>query len=268
MNKIFGWDIDNLQEGSDYIDLCKIALVDDNVFNNFKSNPHYTPVLEHVDENLGRMYYENICRDNKYIFDNYIEKFCENDRIGNPRKSSYGGVNISPTTIRYIKNTIDIASLCGDSEIKKIVEVGGGYGGLCKTLSVVCDFDEYILVDLPEVSQLQRKYIDNFPEIKDKVKCVSCLDYGTIHDVDLFISNYALSELTVDAQMNYYDNIVTNSKTLYITYNNIKNNNYNIFMGRLKEDKFIVGDNKFVDCFYRSVGHNNIIIGAVKEIGD
>ena len=44
-----------------------------------------------------------------------------------------------------------MATLLGEAPISRVVEVGDGYGGLCKTLSVVCDFDEYILVDLPIV---------------------------------------------------------------------------------------------------------------------
>ena len=62
--------------------------------------------------------------------------------------------------------------MVNEAPISRIVEVGGGYGGLCKVLSTVCEFDEYILIDLPEVSALQRKYIDQFPDIKDKVKNV------------------------------------------------------------------------------------------------
>jgi hypothetical protein len=36
-------------------------------------------------------------------------------------------------------------------------------------LSVVCDFDEYILVDLPEAVAVQEKYLKNFPETLCKV---------------------------------------------------------------------------------------------------
>jgi putative sugar O-methyltransferase len=62
-----------------------------------------------------------------------------------------------------------MVTLIGDAPISRVVEVGGGYGGLCKTLSVVCDFDEYILVDLPEAVAVQEKYLKNFPETLCKV---------------------------------------------------------------------------------------------------
>ena len=41
---------------------------------------------------------------------------------------------MSPTTIRYIKNVSDIINAFGTG-MKSIVEVGGGYGGLCKVMS-------------------------------------------------------------------------------------------------------------------------------------
>ena len=56
---------------------------------------------------------------------------------------------ISPTTLRYMKNTFEMALMLDGAEVSKVVEVGGGYGGLCRVLSKVCEFDEYILIDLP-----------------------------------------------------------------------------------------------------------------------
>ena len=124
------------------------------------------------------------------------------------------------------------------AEVSRVVEVGGGYGGLCRVLSKVCEFDEYILIDLPEVSALQRKYLDQFPDLKDKVKCIPTTEYDEIKDIDLFISNYALSECDLPTQMAYYDKIITNSKFVYMIYNlvNFNENYYNDFIEKIKAD--------------------------------
>jgi putative sugar O-methyltransferase len=167
-----------------------------------------------------------------------IEQFKENDSIGTPDTFSYPEIGkISPTTIRYIKNVFEMATLLKDSPISRVVEVGGGYGGLCKTLSVVCDFDEYILVDLPEAVKVQEKYISNFPELAKKCKFISCDELNEVQDIDLFISNYALSECDYDTQMNYYDKLVNNSKYAYIIYNLVNFNDfyYNKFTERMSE---------------------------------
>ena len=188
-----------------------------------------------------------------------IDAFKENDEIGTPDKFSYDKIGkISPTTIRYIKNVFEMATLLQDTPVSRVVEVGGGYGGLCKTLSVVCDFDEYILVDLPEAVEVQRKYLSCFPELFAKCKFISCDDLEEIKDVDLFISNYALSECDYDTQVNYYDKFVSNSKFAYIIYNLV---NFNDFYY-----------NKFVETMSETFTHttnkdyeNTVILAKVKD---
>ncbi len=233
-----GWQAED-QIAVEYLAACVEAVENDDAFANFKSNPKYKTILEHVLKDQGQAYL-NICKDmnEDAVWEN-IEAFKENDKYGNPETHVYPGVDglISATTLRYMKNTFEMAFMLDGAEISRVVEVGGGYGGLCRVLSKVCEFDEYIMIDLPEVSALQRKYIDQFPDIKDKVKCVSTNDFGQIEDVDLFISNYALSECDLKSQMAYYDMIVTNSKYVYLIYNlvNFNDFHYNDFIDKIKE---------------------------------
>lgn len=232
-----GWEAET-QIADEYIAACIEAVEDDEAFANFKSNPKYKTILEHVLKSQGEQYLNMAVDMNETALFGNLAGFKENDKYGNPEVHMYSGVGmISPTTARYIKNTFEISFLCNDAEIGRIVEVGGGYGGLCKVLSTVCEFDEYILIDLPEVSALQRKYIDQFPEIKDKVKCIPCTEYEEITDIDLFISNYALSECSLEVQMEYYDKLVTNTKFAYLIYNlvNFNDFHYNDFIDKMKE---------------------------------
>ena len=163
MNNYYGWNV-SLSDSQNYINSCKLIVKDDSAFLNFKSDQNYNVILEHVDQNLGNDYFNHILNFGKNLFDEFFEKFCENDSIGNPNLYLYHGKKISPTTLRYVKNCLDIIDLCSGIEIKKIVEVGGGYGGLCKTLSVLCEFEKYIQVDLPEAIKVQEKYLKFFPE--------------------------------------------------------------------------------------------------------
>ena len=234
-----GWQAED-QIAVEYLEACKEAVSSDDAFSNFKSNPKYKTILEHVLKEQGQAYI-NICKDmnEDAVWEN-IEAFKENDSIGNPELYPYPGMKgtISPTTLRYMKNTFEMALMLDGAEVSKVVEVGGGYGGLCRVLSKVCEFDEYVLIDLPEVSALQRKYLDQFPDIKDKVTCISCTEYEDIKDVDLFISNYALSECDLPTQMAYYDKIITHSKYVYMIYNlvNFNENYYNDFIEKIKAD--------------------------------
>ena len=233
-----GWQAED-QIAVEYLAACVEAVENDEAFANFKSNPKYKTILEHVLKDQGQAYL-NIAKDmnESAVWDN-IEAFKENDKYGNPETHVYPGLEgvISPTTLRYIKNTFEMALMLDGAEVSRVVEVGGGYGGLCRVLSKVCEFDEYIMIDLPEVSALQRKYIDQFPDIKDKVKCIPTTDLAEIKDVDLFISNYALSECDLESQMAYFQCIVQHSKYAYIIYNlvNFNDFHYNDFIDKIKE---------------------------------
>jgi len=237
MSTYKGWEAET-KYANEYLDACRSAVADDEIFARFKSLEGYKHILEHVTPRQGAEYLQVALEMSEEGLLENIEAFKENDTIGTPDTFSYPETGkISPTTIRYIKNVFEMATLLGDAPISRVVEVGGGYGGLCKTLSVVCDFDEYILVDLPEAVAVQEKFISNFPELHKKCKFVSCDDVEEVKDVDLFISNYALSECDYDTQVNYYDKLVANSKFAYIIYNLVNFNDfyYNKFTERMSE---------------------------------
>ena len=237
MNNYKGWTAEE-HIATDYIEICKKIVEDDDVFAVFKSLQEYKNILEHVTPRQGSEYLTTVLEMSEEALLENIESFKENDTIGSPDKFSYPQVGkISPTTIRYIKNVFEMSTLLDENPVSRVVEVGGGYGGLCKTLDVVCDFDEYILVDLPEAVKVQEKYLKNFPELNAKCKFVSCDDLEKIEDIDLFISNYALSECDYDTQMKYYDNLIENSKFTYIIYNLVNFNDfyYNKFIERVSE---------------------------------
>ena len=71
----------------------------------------------------------------------------------------------------------------------------------------------------------------------------------------MFISNYALSELNIESKIVYYENVIKNSKIVYITYNSTID--YNLFVDMLKNHGFNF-KSEYQDYGY----HNNIIIAA------
>jgi hypothetical protein len=90
-----------------------------------------------------------------------------------------------------------------------IVEVGGGYGGLCMALHFLSNMygltlNSYTIIDLLTVTKLQSLYISStMPTIK--VQTVDAATFGsTIETKNLYlISNYCFSELTRSYQENY-----------------------------------------------------------------
>ena len=116
----------------------------------------------------------------------------------------------------YIQNTLDIANFFGACDLKKIVEIGGWYGRLCRSINCLCDFEEYHIYDLESCGKLQKKYLSNF-NISGEVFFHSIPE--KIENVDLVISNYAYSELSAEYQELYYDAVIQNSNKVYMILN-------------------------------------------------
>lgn len=247
MKKVYGWNVSS-NDSQNYVDFCNKILENEELFSKFKSNYEYNSILEHVDQKLGEEYFNYIKEVGEKIYLDNFDKFVENDLIGCPRQYYYEGKKISPTTLRYIKNALDLSAICNQEKISKIVEIGGGYGGLCKTLSVLCDYDEYINIDLPDIVKFQKKYLSNFSKLQSKTKFIPCNELDDIFDIDILISNYCLSELNFEKQLEYYKKVIKNSKIVYITYNfMIENceNNYNMLVSQLKNDGYKFDENYF-----------------------
>ena len=220
------WNIDiNLSDN--YINACKKFVEDDSQFQNFKRDVNYLEILEHISKEESDILISEM-KNLDSLSKQQIEKFKENDLYGNPSLYEYEKFSsFSPSTIRYIKNTLDINNFVSDFDIKNVVEIGGGYGGLCKTLSVLINYQNYLLVDIFEVNKLSEKYLSKFSNIKNKI---THFDYNQIktnevENIDLLISNYAFSECGRQIQNVYYENLIKTSKTFYITYNNITKDN-------------------------------------------
>lgn len=236
------WEI--LNDIRSYLLVCEYAAKDERVFSNFKQEPAYRQILEHVCYEGGLRYIETLEVPIEEVLTK-LDNFKQNDKYGNPDLYEYEKLGkISPTTIRYIKNTYDIFSYFKNTKIKNIVEIGGGYGGLCTVMNSVFDFDNYIIIDLPQVNELSKKYISKFPELKDKVQVYTLDQIEEIDGIDLLISNYAFSELSRNLQDEYYDKVISKSDNFYMMYNHISKNN-------LQFDEFLdIFSNRFSMEYY------------------
>lgn len=204
-----------------YVQMCEIFSKVTFEFENFKRHPKYQTILEGGEHIVGLMAIDNI--NNKSKFKDLLlnqDKFKENDLYGNPITHNYNGIGeISPSTLRYINTLYDIQKLVGDFKPKTFIEVGGGYGGLCKVISSLYNFEEYTLVDLPNVIELCKVYISKFDELKNKVKFIKSTDDFTPKEYDVFISDSALAECNIDYQDKCLENFIKHSKFSYTTFN-------------------------------------------------
>jgi len=188
------------------------SITQTNNLSNFKSNGNVTGILEHVSFELGYMYF-NYIKTHTLFTDEQIISYCKkNDKIGGGMKYDYNLLTTSPSNLRYLFHSHLILSHIqnlGLNEIK-IVEVGGGYGGLCLALNELShlyniNIKKYFIIDLPNISTLQKLYLSELN--MNNVEFHSGYSYGTnINDNNLFlISNYCFSEIHKEHQKKYIE---------------------------------------------------------------
>ena len=201
-----------------YLDVCVQAVSNEQLFDNFRKDRNYMDIVETVGESLGELYFQRIRNKFPYLLTEF-RMFAEIDRIGNPVNCfpyEHLFERLSATTLRYVNVLGDLITLFGSLENLHIVEIGGGFGGQCK---IICDYfsvASYTLIDLPEVLDLQKKFLNNFSLLN--------IIYRTPEDdsqiqYDLCISNYAFTEVSRNYQDMYAKNIIQNSRMGYMICN-------------------------------------------------
>ena len=189
------------------------SICDANNLSNFKSNPNYTYMLEHVPRYSGKEYLECTLSQTSITLDEVVE-FCSlNDAIGSPNKHTYDNLNISvsPTSLRYIYHAHlilthmkTVGHLHAD-----IIEVGGGYGGLCLSLHYFApkygiSIKSYKICDLPNIIRLQKIYISSVKSALN-IEFVDATSFGANIDCNnmFLVSNYCFSEVSKEIQDSY-----------------------------------------------------------------
>jgi hypothetical protein len=210
----------------------------------FKSHPSFTYVLEHVSFEYGSEYLRYIKYLTPFTNEDIINYCNKNDKYGSGIKYDYGIVVTSPTNLRYILHAYLILkhiTELGRSRIN-IAEIGCGYGGLClaiehfsKIMNVT--IDNYYLVDLPDIINLQKRYLGNF-SLSFKTHFHNALQYGSdIENNDLFlVSNYCFSEISDNNQKRYIEQLFPKVSHGFMAWNFIPV--YNFGFNYRQEDEY------------------------------
>ena len=185
---------------------------------NFKSTRAYFGIVETVSSDIGKKYFDLILQE---IYTTTIEvqdliDYCNlNDSIGKPNLTDYGyNLKCSPTSLRYFYHALLILKHIKTTECNNIVEIGGGYGGLCLAINFLLKFFNinivnYHIIDLSQPINLIQKYLyHNKNNIYTNNIYHDSLSFGSnITDNNLFmISNYCYTE--IDKEFNDYYNKV------------------------------------------------------------
>lgn len=181
-------------------------------WSNFKRDKKYNTILEGNEKEVGVIAYKSIKKlGGLKILEDNLEKFRENETVGNPEIMLLNDIQIAPSTLRYVNTALEIKTLIKDP--KKIIEIGGGYGGLCKTMSVLFNWDSYTIIEIPEAVPLCNRYLEHF---NLNAHAVPFFD----EEADLVIADSSLAECNKETQR-MYAKLINKAKCAYVVYNTL-----------------------------------------------
>jgi len=225
-----------------------------NDLSNFKRADNYTYMLEHVSSSYGQDYLD-IIRRTTTLQESELQKFCAlNDSIGNPNRTSYGSLTVSPTSLRYILHAHLILTHLQSLNLPSIdiVEIGGGYGGLCLAIhhfaaKYALIINSYTIIDLPAIIELQKLYLSKI-DPTTPVTCVSSTTFGeTIDKKNMFlVSNYCFSEISSSLQKQYIETLFPKISHGFFAWNTIPTYDFGFAFREEKEYPFTANYNKYV----------------------
>jgi hypothetical protein len=190
------------------------AANDDDRFMEFKKNPFFNLLWENLSFEEGQKYLDKIENHFPFLKEKF-EMFRTSDHIGSPRTYAFGKAGaFSPSTLRLIALSGEMQLKVGDWKGLHVVQIGAGYGELCKILYDISKFESYTLVDLPEQLSLAKKYLACFG-----VRNVTFLTPEQLSKearYDWAISDMSFSEFNRPHQLLFIDRIVSRSSCAFL----------------------------------------------------
>lgn len=217
----------------------------------FKSNTIYKTILEHTDIISANNYLMHIKNEFGQFYSNNKQELIDlcynNDKYGKPQKYNIDDFcSCSPSNIRYIYHSLLILTNIQKNKLNNIdiVEIGGGYGGLCYFIYNIAKFfsikiNSYTIFDIKEITILQKRYL-KLNGIDINTYHIS--DNWTINSNSYLISNYAFSEIPKDLQIEYTEKILNR----YISYGFLVWNFIPVY-NFIKDKQFIIEDERPFD---------------------
>jgi hypothetical protein len=212
----------SVSDSSGYLQIIANAADNEESFAKFRSNREYRQILEHVSKSQGYEYLRKIMLSTSEL-KKLISEVTFLNTCGLPLVYFYPRLGfLSPTTLRYCKVFDELNRLFPNIAQMNIAEIGGGFGGQAAVLRKLSGFKSYTIYDLPEVHELQSKFL----KANNSESGVLYADgrLAPSGNFDLVISNYAVSELKRELQVAYFENIVKASTHGYLTWNLISQN--------------------------------------------
>ena len=197
-----------------FAELALLAAKEEGQFAHFKRDPFFNLLWENHTFEEGKRWLQDIEAKSPWMKERF-DLFRQNDQLGSPRVFDYGKEGFfSPSTLRWIALAGDLKLRLGSLSNLHIVQIGAGYGGLCKILHAMEGFGSYAIVDLPEPLALAKKYLEELGV--ENVVFLTPEELPKKTRYDLVISDMSFSEFNRSYQEVFFDKILSCSHSGYL----------------------------------------------------
>jgi putative sugar O-methyltransferase len=184
----------------------------------------------------------NIARNKSELFFEAYSKL-QNTLIGNPVSVKVNGCEIDIDYLFSVEEFLFLNNSLNTGNIKKVVEIGAGFGRTCHGLLTLSNIiEEYSIIDLPEVLELSSAYLKKaIPEHFDKIKFIKNIDDSSINNLqpDLVINIDSFQEMPPEVIDNYMLKVISKSKMFYCKNPIGKYEPENVGLPKLKPDQLL-----------------------------
>ncbi len=197
-----------------FVEAALQAVQNEDKFSEFKRDPFLNLLWENLTREEGEVWLHTLQNQFPHIAEKW-QQFRENDLLGSPRAYSYPEAGtFSPSTLRLIAIAANIQQKVGDLSSLHIIQIGAGYGGLCKILHTLSPCQSYTIVDLPPELALARKYLEKLGI--SHVKFLTPDELSKTAHYDLVISDQNFSEFNHSYQQLFFDRILSRCDSGYL----------------------------------------------------
>ena len=178
-----------------------------------------------------------------------ISKKIKRQNLGNPTTIEYFGENISLDYILAFEELNFCDEVLQASEI--ICEIGAGFGRTCHSILSIYKIKKYIIIDIPEILNLSKKFLKNVldKENFEKIIFVDSIDYKSVQKADLIINIDSFQEIPNKAALDYM-NWISENANYFFSKNAMGKYNPNDI------DLEIRATNEYVSALQMGIMHN------------
>ena len=101
----------------------------------------------------------------------------------------------------------------------RIVEIGGGFGNMCRLCYNIISYNNWDIVDLPHMLELSNYYLDNEIQNTSRINFINAYSDIKYDTIDLVIGTHSVSEFSCDIFYNYFQTIISKSKYFFFGFN-------------------------------------------------